>query len=76
MDIHRDIHIISGHPFGYPILILDIQFELWISNPYPFQNYRYPLGISTLIMDILLDIQFLIAAPPCCFALLPISHLI
>ena len=36
--------LISGHPFGYPILILDIQYDFWISKPISTSN----LWISTL----------------------------
>ena len=36
--------LISGYPFIYPILILDFQFELWISKPISISN----LWISTL----------------------------
>ena len=75
VDIHRDIHLFLN-------ILLDIQSSFWIfnlnsgyPNQYPFQNYRYPLWISILILDILLDIQLFDSRPPGCFALLPISHL-
>ena len=45
--------LVSGYPFGCPILILDIQFVLWISKPISISN----LWTSTL------DIQ----CYPCCF---------